>query len=329
VTAGTMRVGVAPGRHALHVGERVWPESNCYIDLWIELLHARGLDPVAALPFTLTTDFEGDQWTFGKFPHADLRALYSIEIIELNVWRPLLWHLEEQLAMARTPIVEVDGFYLADTAGTSYRAEHVKTTIAIRQLDSDARRLDYWHNAGAYEISGEDFSGLFNLEHSHQTRLAPYVEVVKRRTRPPCRGRTLVDESIRLLCHHVAHRPATNPFHRYADRLTTDLDWLAAGTLDDFHGYAFATFRQYGAAFELAAAYLRWLERHGELELDAVAVDCDAIASAAKALQFKVARLAQTRRRFEFEPIVETMATAWDNAMNALELRYGALPLHD
>ena len=324
-----MRVGAAPGRHALHVGERVWPESNCYIDLWIELLHARGLDPVAALPFTLTTDFEGDQWTFGKFPHADLRALYGIEIIELNVWRPLLGHLEEQLAMARTPIVEVDGFYLADTAGTSYRAEHVKTTIAIRQIDSDARRLDYWHNAGAYEISGEDFSGLFNLEQSHPARLAPYVEVVKRRTRPPCKGRTLVDESIRLLCHHVAHRPATNPFHRYADRLPGDLDWLAAGTLRDFHGYAFATFRQDGAAFELAAAYLRWLERHGELELDPVAVDCDAIASAAKALQFKVARLVQTRRRFEFEPIVETMAAAWDNAMNALEMRYGALPLHD
>ena len=106
---------------------------------------------------------------------------------------------------------------------------------------------------------------------------------------------------------------------RYADRLPGDLDWLAAGTLRDFHGYAFATFRQYGAAFELAAAYLRWLERHGELELDPVAVDCDAIATAAKALQFKVARLVQTRRRFDVEPIVETMAAAWDNAMNALD----------
>ena len=133
----------------------------------------------------------------------------------------------------------------------------------------DARRLGYFHNAGSYELTGEDFTGLFNLEQSHPSRLPPYVEIVKRATRPPCRGRTLVDESIRLLCHHVAHRPATNPFLRYADRLPGDLDWLAAGTLRDFHGYAFATFRQFGAAFELAAAYLRWLERHGELELDA------------------------------------------------------------
>ncbi len=159
-----MQAQAAQSRHAIHVGDRVWPESNCYIDLWIELLHARGLDPVAALAFTITADVEGDQWTFGKFPHADLRALYGIDIIELNVWRPIVGHLEEQLAMARTPIVEVDAFYLADTAGTSYRAEHVKTTIAIRALDSDARRLGYWHNSGAYELSGEDFNGIFNLE---------------------------------------------------------------------------------------------------------------------------------------------------------------------
>lgn len=328
MTGGTLRAEAAPSRHALHGSDRVWPESNCYIDLWIELLHVRGLDPVAALPFTITADIEGDQWTFGKFPHADLRALYGIDIIELNVWRPLVWHLEEQLAMARTPIVEVDAFYLADTTGTSYRAEHVKTTIAVRALDSDARRLGYWHNAGAYELSGKDFNGIFHLDDSQPARLAPYVEVVKPGTRPACQGRTLVDESIRLLCHHVAHSPATNPFRRYADRLLSDLEWLAAGTLRDFHGYAFATFRQLGAAFELAATYLRWLERHGEMDLDAVALECDAIATTAKALQFKVARMVQTRRQVDVAPMIETMATAWDNAMDTIVARYGALPVN-
>ena len=162
-----MRVRATPGRHALHVGDRVWPESNCYIDLWIELLHARGLDPVAALPFTLTADVEGDQWTFGKFPHADLRALYGIDIIELNVWRPL----------ARTPRGAAGNGAHADRRGrcllSRRHGRHV-VSRGTRQddnrhpaLDSDARRLDYWHNAGAYEISGEDFNGLFNLDHSH------------------------------------------------------------------------------------------------------------------------------------------------------------------
>ena len=47
-------------RHPLHLADRGWPESNCYVDLWIELLHAHGHEPLAALPFTFTADFEGD-----------------------------------------------------------------------------------------------------------------------------------------------------------------------------------------------------------------------------------------------------------------------------
>jgi hypothetical protein len=61
-------------RHALHDESRDWPETNCYVDLWIELFAARGFAPEAALGFTLT-DFEGDQFTFFKFPLQDLEAL--------------------------------------------------------------------------------------------------------------------------------------------------------------------------------------------------------------------------------------------------------------
>ena len=63
--------------HPLHDADREWPETNCYVDLWIELLHARGLEPEAMLGFTLRQDFEGDQFTFFKPPLADLEALYG------------------------------------------------------------------------------------------------------------------------------------------------------------------------------------------------------------------------------------------------------------
>ena len=53
-------------RHSLHGEQRIWVEKNCYVDLWIELLHALRLEPLAMLPFTLAIDFEGDQWTFFK-----------------------------------------------------------------------------------------------------------------------------------------------------------------------------------------------------------------------------------------------------------------------
>ena len=53
------------------------------------MLHAQGLDPMAALAFTLELDFEGDQYTFFKFSLDEIRALYGIEVQELNVWRPM------------------------------------------------------------------------------------------------------------------------------------------------------------------------------------------------------------------------------------------------
>jgi len=52
--------------HALHSSERAWPETNCYVDLWIEVLASSGVAPEAMLGFTLTQDFEGDQFTFFK-----------------------------------------------------------------------------------------------------------------------------------------------------------------------------------------------------------------------------------------------------------------------
>jgi hypothetical protein len=307
-------------RHPLHRGDRIWPESNCYVDLWIELLHASVVEPLAALSFALAIDVEGDQWTFFKFPHEDLYQLYGIEVIELNVWRPLAAHVLEQLSIGRPSIVEVDAYYLPDTAGTSYRVEHVKTSIAIQALDQGGRWLGYFHNAGYYELDGLDFEGIFHAEGTH---LPPYVEVAKLHMRPALAGRALVTESVELLRKHLARRPHDNPFRRYAARVAADLDVLASGAPGNFHRYAFATLRQCGAAFELGGEYLRWLHAFGERDLDAIASSCDVIAETAKAFQFRTARLVTANRPFDPAPMLETMASAWDETMTVLGARYG------
>jgi len=317
-------------RHRLHDGDRSWTESNCYVDLWIELLHTAGFEPIAALPFTFAVDLEGDQWTFFKFPLADLNALYGVDVIELQIWRPIAGHLEEQLALGRPALVEVDAFYLPDTAGASYHAEHVKTTIGIQAMDVAARRAGYFHNAGYYELCGADFVGLFRLQ-GHLTDpeyLPPYVEVAKLGVRPPLTGRALVGASLELLGAHLARSPVENPFGRYAARFGADLDSLVGEPLANFHGYAFATLRQCGAAFELGGAYLRWLQANGEHGLEPVATACDVITTTAKALQFKVARSVTTNRPFDPAPLLATMAGAWQDMMTALAGRYGALVHH-
>ena len=48
--------------HFSHAGEQIWPETNCYLDLWIETLHAFGLDPVPAFACALSADHDGLQW---------------------------------------------------------------------------------------------------------------------------------------------------------------------------------------------------------------------------------------------------------------------------
>jgi len=307
--------------HPLHRGDRTWPESNCYVDLWIELLHASGVEPLAALPFTFTTDVEGDQWTFFKFPHEDLFQLYGIEVIELNVWRPLATQVSGQLSLGRPSIVEVDAYYLPDTGGTSYRTEHVKTSIAIQALDATRGWIGYFHNAGYYELAGRDFEGIFSSEGTH---LPPYVEVAKLHGRPPLAGRALAAESVGLLRKRLARGPHDNPFRRYAARVPADLDALASGPLEDFHRYAFATLRQCGSAFELGGEYLRWLQAHGESDLDAIASGCGVIADTAKAFQFKTARLVNAKRPFDPTPMLDTMAAAWDETMTGLAARYRA-----
>ena len=56
--------------------------------------------------------------------------------------------MESQLEAGWTMTIEVDSFYLPDTAGSAYRRQHVKSTIAIEALDRSEERLRHFHNAG-------------------------------------------------------------------------------------------------------------------------------------------------------------------------------------
>src|SRR5258708_20737502 len=87
---------------ALHRPDRTFRETNCYVDLWIELLHAHGLIPESAMGFACTVDFEGDQWTFFKPPPEVLLCLYGIDVHEMQLYRPTVAHVIEQLRAGRT-----------------------------------------------------------------------------------------------------------------------------------------------------------------------------------------------------------------------------------
>lgn len=320
VNAPLVRLAQGPrAPHALHAGDRPWLETNCYADLWIELLHTLGHEPLAMLAFTVGLDFEGDQWLFFKPPASDLYELYGIDVQELNIYRPLIAHVEEQLRRGRVVLAEVDAHYLPDTAGVSYRATHTKTTIAIVALDRETRRLRYFHNAGFFELTGDDFVGLFERAPGDE-ELPPYVEFVKLTGGAPPEGEDLREKSRALLARHVARAPRQNPVRAFQERFAGELTALAGGPEAAFHLYAFATLRQCGAGFGLAADYVRWLDPSA---LEQVATAFDTLAGEAKTLQFKAARAALLGRSVDVAPLFSTMESAWSAALAGLRAYVG------
>ncbi|MCW5707465.1 DUF1839 family protein [Shinella sp.] len=307
--------------HALHDAERMWPETNCYVDLWIEVLNAFGAAPEAMLGFSLTQDFEGDQFTFFKVPLEDLESLYGIRCTELAIFDKVETHVATQIARGRLCLVEMDSFYMPDTRGVAYGQEHGKTTVAINRLDPEGKRLDYFHNAGFFRLEGEDFDGLFHLNDGpDDLPFLPYTEFAKFPEKRPDETH-LRREAKRLLAAHFARRPAENPVAAFATLFPSQVEAVADRPFGFFHKYAFNTLRQLGANFELAGSHLDWIAPDGRL---AEAADAARkISETAKSVQFQLAR-AVTRRRFDplasaLDPAVE----AWDRLMATLAARIG------
>ncbi len=307
-------------RHGLHSESAIWLEKNCYVDVWIELLHTLSLEPMAMLPFTLAVDFEGDQWTFFKPSLEELRTLYGIDVQELTIWRPLIEHAEEHLAAGKLISTEADAFWLPDTSGTDYRLKHSKTTVVLSALDRSARRLGYFHNAGYFELGGEDFTQFFRLDAEPDPNHLPlYAELLRfdslvRRPRAD-----LLACSWSLLQRHLGRRPLSNPLRRFGERFERDLPVLQDRGLPHYHAWAFSAIRQAGSAYDLAAAYLRWQAEYGYPELLAPAGRFETIAQGNKALILKGARAVNARRPFDATPLFSEMTQAWDDAMHLLQ----------
>jgi hypothetical protein len=308
--------------HRLHDPERRWPQTNCYVDLLIEVMHATGHDPVAALGFTVAQDFEGDQFTFFKFPTADLQRLAGLDIQELAVFDRLETHVLAQVERGRLPLVEVDAFHLPDTRGITYRSGHSKTTIGINALDPARRQMRYFHNDGYFALEGEDYDGIFGQWDDVPAGglpLFPYAEFVKFDASRPVRDQ--VGAAATLLAQHLKRRPKRNPLTAYAAVFGGHAEALAARSPEYFHTYAFNTLRQVGANFELLGSHLEWLGQHGETCLATAAEAAAGIAEGAKVMQFKLAR-AMARQRFDgLAEAIQPMAQAWDTVMDVLDAR--------
>jgi hypothetical protein len=316
VTAGMVSLlGLDPAtyeQHAVHRDERSYGETNCYTDILIELVHACGHEPLAVVGSAVAVDFEGDQWTFFKPAPDELELLYGIDIHEMQPYRPLPDQIAELIEEGRTLIVELDSFYLPDTAATSYRREHVKSSAVMEAIDREGERLHYFHNASLYELEGDDYRNLFRLGREFSPDvLPPYTELVRFDRRRALEDEELRDATRALLRRHLGRMPVENPFARFGESLQRSLPDLLTGDDADYHAYAFATVRMAGAAFELARSHVDWLFG---ATAGSAASELQAIVDGCKVLSFKLAR----RRAFDPEPLVAELAASWERARGLL-----------
>lgn len=294
--------------HRLHAADRAWPESNCYLDLWIELLHAIGRDPIPLLGLAAGLDWEADHFTFIKPSAADIFAASGVTMHELALWDDTEAQAAAQLARGALPLLEVDAYFLPDTLGSAYRDRHTKTTIAIAAMDPAGPWLEYFHNAGMFRLSGEDYAGVLGTA-PHRPLLFPYAELARVTGEPPAPhlARCLAR---RLLARYTATRTPGDPVARFAAALP---ELLARAGPDPvrIHALCFNTTRQLGGAFGLLAAHLVWL---GETSADAAW-----LADSAKALQFQISRAARRGRADPAIPAaLDEMSVVWRRCMTTI-----------
>jgi hypothetical protein len=328
-----MTAALSPDRssyesHWLHTDQSDWPETNCYADVWIELLHVLGHDPLPALGFTLRTDLESDQWTFYKFRHHDLEALYGLEVIELNPWTTVLDQVASEVKIGRPVLVEVDAWFLPDTAATSYQTKHVKTTIAVLEVNVDAERLVYAHNRSVHVVTAHDFRGVFALD--APAVLPPYIESVRLDRMANASAIDIASQvsfATAALRSHLRAAPAINPFERYVDKFALDLARMANRGVDFFHDYAFSSYRQFGSAFFLAAVHLDWLRHNGSMldehRLSEASVAFRSISGSARALQMRSARTAVTGKVIDASATLQSLVDNYHVGVQALRVAAG------
>ena len=298
--------------HLIHTGERNYIETNCFTDIISELMHARGDEPLATFGSFVRMEFENDQWTFFKPLAIDMELLFGIDVHEIQPYRPIARQVAEQLAQDRTMTIELDAWYLPDTAATSYRNAHVKTGVIAEAIDLVDERFRYFHNASLYELAGEDFRGAFRTETGWAGDvLPPYTELIRFDAGPRLQGEELRAAAVELLRGHLDHVPATNPFDRFHARLAADLPDLLAGDEARYHAFTFATFRMAGAGFELLGSHVDWaFGDAGARASQAMA----RIVEGCKALGFKLAR----RRPFDPTEAMDSLSAAWTEALGSL-----------
>ena len=128
-------------RTPLHAGDRTYPETNCYTDILIELLHARGDEPLAAMGSHGADGLRGRPvdvlQAARRRTSSGCSASTSTRCSPTGRCRS---RSPSSSRAGRTMIVELDSWYLPDTAATELpHASTSRRSVVAEAIDPEAR----------------------------------------------------------------------------------------------------------------------------------------------------------------------------------------------
>jgi hypothetical protein len=307
----------------LHALDRDWPETNCDLDLWIELAASRDLQPEALLGFAVAQDFTVDQFAMLVPPKEELERFYGASIRPLALYGRFEDHFVAQVADGACVMLETDSYYLPDARGVAYRRRHIQSTIAIAAIDPARRTLDYFHNQGFWRLEGEDYDMIVHRPPHLQLDeiVPPHAETIRFEFEP-LRGAALRSAAAERLRFRLSRAPRRDPVALFGTTLAAKAEALAGAGENAFHDWAFHTVRQLGAAFELLGDHVAWLD---DRAFAAARENCKRVSSGAKALQFQLARAIMRGRTPDIGALVAEISAARGAALAGVDAGLAAL----
>ena len=304
-------------RHALHADDRVWVEKNCYVDIWIEVVHALGLEPMAMLPFVVAHRLRGRP--VDVLQAAARRAARALRHRRAGAQRVAAARSStrsEHLGAGKLDLDRGRRVLAARHRGHRLPAPaHQDDDRASSDFDRRARRLGYFHNAGYYALEGEDFAQTVprRTRRPIPTFMPLFAELVRiDRAGAAAGGRAARDVAARCSRRHLARRPADNPVARFGAALrarpaVAPGEGLRASiTPGRSRRCASSARRSSSLALYLRVARRRRRSRRRPTR-------STRLSQTAKAFILKAARAVNAKRALDAAPMFDEMAAAWQS----------------
>ena len=237
------------------------PRPTATRDILIELIHARGDEPLAVMGFTVRMDFEGDQWTFFKPPPEDLEELFG-DRHPRDAALPAAAAADRRADRRRADDDRRARLLVSARHRGDELSQRAREDLGDRRGDRPGRRapaLLPQHQPARARRRGLPRRLPARARRSPTTSSPRTPSSSASTTARACSGEELRAAARELLRGHLERRPATNPFERFGEQLAHDLPTLLEGDVADYHDYAFATVRMFGSAFEITASHVDWL----------------------------------------------------------------------